>query len=187
MNQKQAITRILSRTPANAVVVSCNGIISRDAHAAADRPANFYMIGSMGLASSIGLGAALSRPDLPVVVLDGDGNVLMGLGALASIGASKPSNVRHVVLDSRTYQSTGGQATISAEVDLEGMARAAGYHCAELLSRIEELDAGLDRLFEGSGPSWLRLVVESGEKPFSPRVSHEPAANAERVRQALKR
>src|SRR5262249_58983528 len=99
----------------------------RAAFGAGDSERSFYMIGSMGLASSIGLGIALARPDLRVVVLDGDGNVLMNLGTLATIAAAAPPNLLHVCFDNSMHASTGGQATISDRVALDAMARAAGY------------------------------------------------------------
>ena len=80
-------------------VVNANGFIGREAFRANDRQGNFYIIGSMGLASSIGLGVALCRPEKKVVVLDGDGNVLMAMGTLAMIAAAAPKNFVHVVLD----------------------------------------------------------------------------------------
>src|SRR5437899_610803 len=77
------------------LVVVCNGFPSREAYALRDRPENFYMIGSMGAAASIGLGVALSQPTRKVVVLDGDGNVLMAMGTLGTIGALRPRNLVH--------------------------------------------------------------------------------------------
>ncbi len=101
------------------LVVHCNGFISRISHHLRDRAANFYMIGSMGLASSIGLGLAMAQPGRRVVVFDGDGNVLMNLGALGSIATLAPVNLLHVVFDNEQYGSTGGQCCISAKVAIE--------------------------------------------------------------------
>src|SRR5262249_53408574 len=106
--------------------VHSNGYISRGGCAARDRAECFYMMGSMGLAASIGLGLALAQPARRVLVLDGDGNVLMNPGALASIAAAAPPNLLHVCFDNGAHASTGGQATVSDRVRLEELARAAG-------------------------------------------------------------
>mgnify|MGYP000675218840 FL=1 len=84
-------------------VVHANGFICRESFAQKDREANFYMIGSMGLASSIGLGVALCKPDKKVIIIDGDGNVLMAMGTLAMIAAEAPKNLIHVVIDNEVY------------------------------------------------------------------------------------
>ena len=106
------------------------GYISRELYGLADRPANFYMQGSMGHALALGLGAALARPQRRVVVLDGDGAVLMHLGTCATVGGIAPPNLVHVVLDNGTYESTGGQRTTSSTVDWSALGAAAGYRSA---------------------------------------------------------
>src|SRR5918911_4075542 len=94
---------------------------------ACDRPANFYMWNSMGMASSIALGLALARPDLRVVVLDGDGSILMNLGSLATEATSGVTNLVHVVWDNGGWEITGGQPAGSAfGVDLEVVGRGSG-------------------------------------------------------------
>src|SRR5206468_322527 len=109
------------------LLVCANGYPSREACAIADRPQNFYMIGSMGLAGPIGLGVALGRPDRRTVVLDGDGNVLMSLGALTNVAALAPRNFIHCVFDNEVYGSTGNQASPSRHARLDAIAAAAGY------------------------------------------------------------
>jgi len=123
----EAMKPILEALPDEAIVVSANGYISRALFALADRPGNFYMLGSMGLASSIGLGLAISRPSRTVLVLDGDGNLLMNLGTLTVAAALAPANYVHVCLDNGAYASTGNQPALSRRVDLGELARAAGY------------------------------------------------------------
>src|SRR5207245_580536 len=93
-----------------------------------DRPRNFYMWNSMGMASSIGLGLALARPDLRVIVLDGDGSILMNLGSLATECASGVGNLVHVIWDNGGWEITGGQPAGSPfGVDLEAVARGCGF------------------------------------------------------------
>jgi sulfopyruvate decarboxylase subunit beta len=109
-------------------LIVCNiGDPSRELHAIRDGPNQFYMLGSMGLASSIGLGLALSRPDRPVLAIDGDGAVLMNLGTVATVADQCPANYVLVILDNGVYGSTGGQPTCTSRgADLASIARGAG-------------------------------------------------------------
>ena len=109
------------------VMVATTGYTGRALYALGDHPSQFYMVGSMGCASSLGLGLALACPERRVIVLDGDGAVLMRMGALAMVGYERPPNLLHVLLDNRCYESTGGQATVSPSVDLAQVAWACGY------------------------------------------------------------
>jgi thiamine pyrophosphate-dependent acetolactate synthase large subunit-like protein len=113
MNRLEA-TRIVVAHAGECAIVASLGHPAYDLFAAGDRPRNFYTWGSMGLASSIGVGLALARPDVGVVVLDGDGSLLMNLGSLATIGLLQPSNFVLVVMDNEQYATTGGQATPTA-------------------------------------------------------------------------
>src|SRR3954453_12196681 len=124
MNRLEA-ARGVGELAADAPIVASLGHPAYDLFIAGDRPQNFYTWGSMGIASSIGLGLALARPELRVFVLDGDGSLLMNLGSLATIGLLQPANLVVVVMDNEEYAPTGGQATpTAAGADLEGAARA---------------------------------------------------------------
>lgn len=168
-----------------ALVVHATGMISRESFLVKDRPENFYMIGSMGLNSAIGLGVALNAPDRLVVVLDGDGSVLMNMGTLASIAELKPGNLIHIALDNESYASTGGQPTISGGIALERVAAAAGYPYSARVDRLEDLRAELERLKNGPKPAFLLVKVEPGNAPGLPRVSHTPPEICRRFRQAV--
>jgi len=104
--RKEAIELCLSEIKEQPIIAA-NGFISRDLFNVKDKNTNFYMIGSMGLASSIGLGVALKRPKKKIFVFDGDGNILMNLGSLTTIGSLKPKNLIHVVFDNSVHESTG--------------------------------------------------------------------------------
>ena len=120
-------TRVIVGLAGDAPIVASLGHPAYDLFAAGDRPRNFYTWGSMGLASSIGLGLALARPDVRVFVLDGDGSLLMNLGSLATIGLLRPANLVLVVMDNEEYATTGGQQTPTAHgADLDAAARAMG-------------------------------------------------------------
>jgi thiamine pyrophosphate-dependent acetolactate synthase large subunit-like protein len=166
-------------------VVAANGWISRETCAANDRAENFYMLGSMGLASSIGLGLALAQPQRRVVVFDGDGNLLMTLGTLAMVAERRPANFFHFVFDNEVYGSTGGQRSISAQVSLDAMALAAGYRQVLRVTEPEELDAAVTDLWGKAGPCFLLIKVLPEPDGEAPRVPHEPRWIAERLRQAV--
>src|SRR5262249_50463101 len=110
MNRLQATRRLIGALGDEPIIASL-GHPAYDLFSAGDRPSNFYTWGSMGLASSIGLGVALARPDLRVFVVDGDGSLLMNLGSLATIGWQRPENLVVVVWDNEEYGTTGGQPT----------------------------------------------------------------------------
>ena len=111
MIRKTAIAIALEHIEFDDRIISANGFISRDLFSISDTRPTFYMIGSMGLASSIGLGIALKDPGKKVFVFDGDGNILMNLGSLTTIGSLKPKNLVHVVFDNSVHESTGSQPT----------------------------------------------------------------------------
>ena len=150
-----AIVALLSDEP----LVVCNGFPSREVFQLGDRPTNFYMIGSMGVAPAIGLGVALAKPQKKVVVFDGDGNVLMGMGTLATVGAVKPKNFIHVVFDNEVYGSTGNQPTVSRVVRLDAVAKAAGYVNVERVLEREDLVYEFKDMLKKDGPSFLLVKV----------------------------
>jgi sulfopyruvate decarboxylase subunit beta len=174
MNKLEAVKALLATLGPNDLVVCCNGMIGRELYTAGDRPGNFYMIGSMGLGLSIGFGLALARPKRRVVVLDGDGNVLMGLNALASVGAERPANLVHVVLDNQCHASTGGQRTISGDVRLESVASAAGYRATHRADTPESFEASLRAARQQPGPVMVLGVVEPGAQKGIARVKETP-------------
>ena len=122
-----AIETILNRVKAGDSVLSTTGMISREVFVTDDRPGNFYMIGSMGLLSSFGLGLAIMSPQQRVLVLEGDGSSLMSLGNMPIIATERPGNLIHVILDNEAYESTGSQPSISSKVDLAQIGKSCGY------------------------------------------------------------
>ena len=179
------VVEIVMSLVGDAPVVNANGYIGREAFNALDREGNFYMIGSMGLASSIGLGVALCRPDKRVVILDGDGNVLMAMGTLAMIAASSPKNLVHVVVDNRVYESTGKQKTLSEDVKLEEVARGAGYKTAMAVSDPDSFREVMETLMRDDGPSFLLARVEASFDKGTGRVIHTPEEIKERFMRSV--
>jgi thiamine pyrophosphate-dependent acetolactate synthase large subunit-like protein len=168
------------------LVVHANGFISRESFNLNDRPGNFYMIGSMGLASSIALGVALNRPDRRVVVFDGDGNVLMNLGSLALIGATRPANLVHVIFDNEAYGSTGNQRTISSQVALDEITHSARYRRVQRVDTVEALRTAAQEFLVQPGPSCLLIKIEPDrEERKIGRITHEPPQIAKRFMEAV--
>jgi len=184
MRRSEAIAAILGCL-SDELVVAANGWISRETCAARDRAENFYMLGSMGMASSIGLGLALTQTERRVVVFDGDGNLLMALGTLAMVAERRPANFLHIVFDNEVYGSTGGQRSLSAQVPLDALAQAAGYaHVARIVDAVE-LDATVAGLLKTTGPSFILIKVAPEADGDAPRVPHEPEWIAERLRRTI--
>jgi thiamine pyrophosphate-dependent acetolactate synthase large subunit-like protein len=127
---------------------------------------NFYLWGAMGSAAMMGLGLALARPDARVAVITGDGEMLMGLGSLATIGVKQPKNLSIVVLDNRHYGETGMQAShTDAGIDLVGVAKACTFADARAVSQMHEADMVRRILHGGEGPAFVQAHVEAIDLP----------------------
>jgi thiamine pyrophosphate-dependent acetolactate synthase large subunit-like protein len=160
-------TRVIVDLAGDAPIVASLGHPAYDLFAAGDRPQNFYTWGSMGLASSVGLGLALARPEVRVFVLDGDGSLLMNLGSLATIGLLQPKNLVLVVMDNEEYATTGGQPTPTAHgADLDAAARAMGIAATATVRSDDELrTAGAQR---GAGPLFIVAKVKESAPTAKP-------------------
>ncbi len=186
MSRLQAIQSVVSQLGDREFVFHANGAMARESCYCQDRQRNFYLVGSMGLASSTGLGFAVRRPEERVVVLDGDGNLLMGLGNLAIIGAVKPGNLLHIVLDNGVYGTTGNQPTISGNVRLEDLARAAGYPTVEAVEQRGEVEVLLQELWRRPGPRFLLIRIREHTAETIPRIPYTARQNKERFMGSLK-
>jgi sulfopyruvate decarboxylase subunit beta len=165
-------------------LVICNiGFPSRELYAVKDSVNHFYMLGSMGMASSIGLGLALAQKR-KVVALDGDGSLLMNLGSLVTIYNQKPENFILVVLDNECYGSTGSQCTYATTVDLSRLAAAVGFkNIFKFLDHEKKLD--LKTVLEVEGPVFIHVKVEAGNADV-PVIDMEPEEIKERFMVGLK-
>ena len=182
MIRKEAV-KIISSHIGNNPIISANGFMSRDLFEVNDKESNFYMIGSMGLASSIGLGIALKNPKKQVFIFDGDGNILMNLGSLVTVGSLKPKNLVHVVFDNHSHESTGGQPTNSSQINLEKIAKAVNYKIFVIQSKTKLISV-LKDIKKLQGPIFL-LVKISTSKERSKRVSWNPKTIRDRVMKSL--
>ncbi len=171
LNRRTVVARLL-RDRGEALVVTGLGNPSYDVMAAGDSPANFYLWGAMGGAAMVGLGVALAQPAKRVIVVTGDGEMLMGLGALATIAVDRPGNLAIVVLDNEFYAETGMQVTHTGRgVDLAGMAKAAGFPEAITVRTEQELEAMTGKLYASQGPlfSVIKISTEPNPAALPPR------------------
>lgn len=158
LDRRAAVARLLEgRT--DLVVVTGLGSPTYDVAAAGDSDRNFYLWGAMGGAAMLGLGLALARPDLPVAVITGDGEALMGMGGLATIGLQAPANLTVVVLDNGLYEETGGQASHTGRgVDLAVVARGCGIADARMVTDMAGIEALRVRIHDALGGPTLAVV-----------------------------
>ncbi len=173
-SRSEALRLVVDKTPAaQTVVLASTGYCGRELYALDDRPNQLYMVGSMGCILPLALGLALARPDLRVLALDGDGAALMRLGAMATTGAYRPANLRHLLLDNGVHDSTGAQATVSPHICFAGVAAACGYASALETDDLNELSAWLERA-DASGTRFARLLVRPGVSASLPRPALTP-------------
>ena len=182
MIRKDAI-KIASHVIADSPIISANGFISRDLFEADDKTTNFYMIGSMGLSSSIALGVALKNPRKRVYVFDGDGNILMNLGSLTTIGKLKPKNLIHLVFDNQSHESTGGQPSNTRNIDLYKIAKSSNYKAFKTNSKAS-LEKILRKIKNLDGPIMILIKITKGGKPGR-RIIHSPVTIKKRFSRNL--
>jgi len=178
-----ALRAVQSACADGEVVLATTGFTGRALYAAGDRPGQLYMVGSMGCVAPFGLGLALVRPDRRVVVVDGDGSVLMRMGALATIGHEAPGNLVHMVLDNGVHDSTGAQATAASTVDFPALALACGYRRA---ARAESPAALAEAIADPApGPALIHVPTRPRADRRLPRPTITPVEVAGRLRDWL--
>ena len=160
---RRAVVSSLLKDRKGAIAVGGLGASTYDIAAAGDHPRNFYLWGAMGGAVMIGLGLALAQPKLPVVVITGDGEMLMGIGSLATVGLQKAANLSIIVLDNEAYGETGGQVGHTASVaDLVGVAKACGIADARTLETMSAIEAFAPSLHDVSaGPRFASVKIDA--------------------------
>jgi thiamine pyrophosphate-dependent acetolactate synthase large subunit-like protein len=162
LDRREVVSTLLADRK-DALVVAGLGASTYDLAAAGDNPRNLYLWGAMGGAVMMGLGLALAQPDLPVVVVTGDGEMLMGMGSLATVGVQKPKNLSILVLDNEAYGETGGQAShTSASADLVGIARACGIPDSKSISTLSEIESFARAMQDpSSGPRFANVKIDA--------------------------
>ncbi len=181
LSREQAIRHILRVSGADPVV-STTGKASRElyelrAAMGQGHERDFLTVGSMGHSSSIALGIALQQPERRVWCLDGDGALLMHLGAMALIGASAPANLIHIVLNNEAHESVGGMPTVAGKLDLPAIARACGYPSAAPADSPEQLDRALEEAVSGAGLRFIAVTCAMGSRDNLGRPATTPAEN----------
>jgi thiamine pyrophosphate-dependent acetolactate synthase large subunit-like protein len=182
---RREVVRTLLRDRGDLLVVAGLGSAAYDLAAAGDCPLDFPLWGAMGGATMVGLGLALAQPERAVLVVTGDGELLMGLGSLATIAAQRPANLRIVVLDNGRFGETGQQETHTAlGADLTGVARACGFSQTFTVEQAAEVEGLRERLHAAEGPLFAVVKVAPGDLPrtLPPR---DGAYLTQRTREAL--
>ena len=182
LSREAAIAEVLEHVGPRDVVVSTTGMASREVFEYRHRTGqghgrDFLTVGSMGHASQIALGLALARPDRTVHCLDGDGAVIMPLGALAIVGTRGPGNLRHVIINNGAHDSVGGQPTAGLDIDLVAIAAACGYRATDRVMSLDAIAGAIERLAAHSGPTLLEIRVDPGARPDLGRPTATPAEN----------
>ena len=162
LERRSVVSHLLAQRK-DAIVVGGLGASTYDIAAAGDHDRNFYLWGAMGGAVMIGLGVALAQPKLPVVVITGDGEMLMGMGSLATVGLQKPGNLTIIVLDNEVYGETGGQASHTANTaDLVGIAWACGISDVRTIATMADIEAFAPAMQDVSGgPRFVSIKIDS--------------------------
>jgi len=165
LDRRQFVARLLADR-ADLMVVTGIGSSTYDVAACGDHALNFYLWSAMGSTAMVGLGLALARPDRRVAVITGDGDMLMGMGSLATIGVKRPGNLSIVVLDNRHYSATGMQPShTAAGIDLAGAAQACRFARVEQVAELDRAAEMRALLHAGQGPIFIHARVEADDQP----------------------
>ncbi|MFH0853587.1 MAG: thiamine pyrophosphate-dependent enzyme [bacterium] len=168
MNRQEAIEVIMTTIDAQDAVVSTTGLISREIFEKFDSERNIYVPGSMGLASSIGLGLAMAQLTKRVVVIDGDASLLMNLGSAVTVGHKQPTNLLHIVLDNGAYASCSEERSMSKTAKLDVLAGEVGYQYVRAVDSQDGLKRAIMKF--GRGPGFILTKIELGGR----RDFHRP-------------
>ena len=184
MSRFDLTKRLVGRLTRGEAVVAGIGNANFDLFAAGHRPENFYMLGSMSLAVPIALGVALAQPSRRVFAIEGDGSMLMNLGALATVAMVAPQNLTVIVWDNGTYQITGGQAAATAEAtDLVAVARGAGIVQSAWARDEAEFERLVGEALSGRGPRFIAALVN--QEPGAGRPERDPVLVKDRFMRGL--
>lgn len=184
ISREVAICTVATALSDDDIVISTTGQISRELYEHRERSngshqADFLTVGAMGHASSIAMGAALARPERRIICMDGDGAMLMHLGAISIIGNANLANLRHIVFNNAAHDSVGGQPTVADKIDIGKLARACGYSACFKAATIEELEELLPQFLACSGTPLLEIVVACGSRSDLGRPKEKPCENKE--------
>jgi len=184
LDRRKVVAEILKQR-GDALIMPGLGAPTWDCAAVDDHPLTFYSWGGMGGCAMMGLGLALAQPRRRVLVITGDGELLMGLGSLATIGVEKPRNLAVIVIDNEHYGETGMQPTHTRHgVDIPAMARAAGFRSSGTVYTAQQLKTWIPRFYRQPGPVFCSIKVTTAPAPLVLPV-REGSALKHRFREAL--
>lgn len=179
--RREALERLRETVSQSTALLATTGFTGRELCEVEDSPGHFYMVGSMGCISPIGLGLALAQPSRRFVAIDGDGALLMRMGALATNAYYHPPNLLHLVLDNGEYESTGGQTTVSPQVDFVGLAKAAGYPLSVSVHTLDEMQQALLDWQAHPQLTFVHLQIRPGSAAKLGRPGRTPVEIKERL------
>lgn len=181
----EALSTIHSLTDNNTVQLATTGKTGRELYEIEDGAGNFYMVGSMGCIGSVGLGLALSKSNKDIIVIDGDGALLMRMGSLATNGYYSPTNMLHILLDNNAHDSTGGQKTVSDNINFVEITAACGYTKSIYVHNLEQLESSIMEWKVEKGLTFLHLKIAMGSKENLSRPHIKPYEVKDRLRKFL--
>ncbi len=190
LEREYVINKIASKLSDDYRIIATTGMISRELYEYRENNSlshkyDFLTVGSMGHASSIAMGLALGKPDKKILILDGDGAVIMHMGALAIIGTNKINNLKHIVLNNSAHDSVGGQPTVGNRINLSEIAKNCGYKETFCISDEKELDITLDKFLQSKVNAFLEIKVKKGNRDNLGRPKESPIQNKEIFMKAL--
>jgi phosphonopyruvate decarboxylase len=180
MKRAEAIKIVKDIISEKDAIIATTGKIGRELFTLGDSDNQFYVVGSMGCASGIGFGIQQVHPNQGVVVLDGDGAALMKMGTIATIGHYQPPKFIHIIFDNESYESTGGQSTVSSTVDFCKIASACGYKESWGIDTRDDLGSILQAVKEVQGPHLIHVKVAGGSSRELARPNLKPSQLKER-------
>jgi len=182
--REDALITCLDSIPQDTAIICTTGKSGRELFTICDRVQHLYQVGSMGCASAMALGVALSS-QRKIMVIDGDGAALMKMGNLATIGSYAPKNLLHLVLDNESHDSTGGQNTVSPNIDFSNIASGCGYKTTVKCNTSYELSNTLKKAVNSDGPHMIHMKISPGSMSSLGRPTIQPEAVARRFRNFL--
>jgi phosphonopyruvate decarboxylase len=183
----EALSVISALKDDKTVLLATTGKTGRELYEIEDADNNLYMVGSMGCISSFGLGLALTQSSKDIVVIDGDGSLLMRMGSLATNGYYNPPNLIHILLDNNAHDSTGGQSTVSHNLDFVDIAAACGYTKSLYVRSLEELKVSIEEWKKTKGLTFLYMKIAKNSREQLGRPKTKPHEVKERLRCFLNR
>ena len=181
-----ALTILAANANDNTLFLATTGKTGRELFELSDQPSNLYMVGSMGCISSIGLGLAMAKPNKEIIAIDGDGSLLMRMGSLATNGYYRPNNMLHICLDNGCHDSTGGQDSVSRNVELARIAHFSGYPCSVETNSLEELNTFVKSWQKDKKLTFIHMQTAKGSKKDLGRPTVSPIQVKERFMEYLK-